>query len=200
MKSALLELAYLPNIHWFRNYMNYGAIRIEREENFIKSSPRNRCEIAGANGVQILSIPLAGGRDHHQKYKETKISADNDWQGNHWQSIRSAYGSAPFFEFYADKFIPFYQKKYELLFDFNLDLLRLILEILKEKKAFEFTAIYEVNPPDKVDLRTKRNQKIVNDCPRYYQVFEQRNGFIPNLSIVDLIFNMGPEARNYLMQ
>jgi hypothetical protein len=200
MKPALLELAYLPNIHWFRNYVNFGTIWIEREENFIKSSPRNRCEIAGANGIQVLSIPLAGGRDHHQKYKETRISAASDWQNNHWQSIRSAYGSAPFFEFYADKFLPFYNKRYELLFDFNVDLLHLTLEILKEKKPFQFTAIYEVKPADKLDLRLKRSQKIVEDYPCYYQVFEERSGFIPNLSIMDLIFNLGPEARDYLRQ
>jgi hypothetical protein len=200
MDCALLELAYLPNIQWFRNYLHYDKILIERHENFIKSTARNRCEIAGANGKQILSIPLDGGRDHHQKYSDTRIYETSNWQSNHWQTICSAYGSAPFFEFYIDKLAPFYQTKHVLLFDFNLTLLQALLRILKISKPFEFTTAYEVVPTDKFDLRAKKKMPTKDSNQPYYQVFGQRHGFIGNLSLLDLIFNVGPEAPDYLTQ
>src|SRR4051812_2271477 len=98
MNAALLYLPYLPDAPWFAHYLKYPAIFLEHEENFVKASGRNRSRIAGPNGLQTLSIPLEGGRDHHRKYREVKISYQSDWQKIHWQSIRTAYGSAPYFE------------------------------------------------------------------------------------------------------
>ncbi len=198
MAAALLDLQYLPNILWFRNFLKYETVWIEREENFVKSTYRNRLEIAGAGGKQALSIPLLGGRDHHQLYKDTIISYQYDWQSNHWQSIKSAYGSAPYFDFYAEKFQKFYEIKAERLFDYNLEGLNAICSMLKLKKSFELTVTYEKTSLDKTDLRSTRNTLYPREPPRYYQVFEERNGFIPNLSIVDLIFHIGPAALDYL--
>lgn len=196
MNTALLELPYLPNANWLGNFLGHEIILLEREENFVKSSFRNRCEIAGANGKQQLSIPLKGGRDHHQLYKEVRIDNTKMWQKVHWQSIRSAYGSTPFFEFYADRFQPFYEKEYELLFDFNYEILQSVLKILKAYKPFELTTSFEKDPADKIDFRNKSVASI--DLPRYYQPFEARNGFLSNLCALDLIFNLGPEAKTYL--
>ena len=199
MSAAVLELPYLPNISWFKNYVRYEQIWIEQHENFVKSGSRNRCRIAGANGLQTLTIPLQGGRDHHRLYTNTQIAYHSDWQKNHWHSIRSAYGSAPYFEFYAHLFQKFYEKQYPLLFDFNLELLRATLAALKMKKGFEFTTVYENKFDDKTDLRSQRNASTETpNLPRYYQVFEERNGFIADLSVLDLIFNLGPQSSDYL--
>jgi len=199
MADALLDLPYLPNTWWFRNFLSHDTVWIERHENFVKSTGRNRCEIAGANGRQTLTIPLLGGRDHHQKYTDTKISYTSNWQDNHWHSIQSAYGSAPYFEFYAHIFQKFYEKQPVFLYDFNLELLQASLAILKMKKSFEFTTMYQNKFETGVDLRSTRGsftKPVV--LPRYLQVFEERHGFISNLSILDLIFHLGPHSNEYL--
>jgi hypothetical protein len=199
METYLITLPYLPSIHWFRNFLRFENVYIEREENFVKSTYRNRCEIAGANSRQMLSIPLQGGRDHHRLYKETRILNDKRWQKIHWQSIRSAYGSAPFFEFYEDRFFRFYETEFEYLFDFNYQLLQSLIMTLKIDKSFRFTEVYETRPETTVDCRNVSKKEIETN-PRYYQVFETRNGFQPNLSIIDLIFHEGPAAKDYLLR
>ena len=197
MKATLLELPYLPNVIWFRNFLKYENTLIEREENFVKSSFRNRCEIAGANGKQKLSIPIVGGRDHHQLYKNVKVDNSVQWQKIHWQSIRSAYGSTPFFEFYAERFQPFYEKEFEFLFEFNHELLKTVLKILKTEKAFELTSMFYKQPEGVIDLRGKKEAEPLK---RYYQTFEDRNGFQENLSVIDVVFNLGPQAKEYLFK
>ena len=195
MSSALLYLPYLPNISWLQNFVKYETVCIERKENFVKSTLRNRCEIAGANGKQTLTIPLVGGRDHHQSYKEVRISYTENWQKKHWQAIRSAYGSAPFFEFYADKFQPFYEREFEFLFEFNIEMLKATLAVLKLNKNFEFNELFEKNCYDRIDLRYDKSPTDI----KYYQVFEERNGFIQNLCTLDLIFNEGNRSREILL-
>jgi hypothetical protein len=199
MTAALLSLHYLPNIAWFKSYVHYDKIRIEKQENFVKATGRNRCEIAAANGRQTLTIPLDGGRDHHRKYTDTKIACTTNWQDSHWHSIKSSYGSAPYFGFYAHIFQKFYEKEYAYLFDFNLELLNATISVLKLKKEFEFTSEYQKTIVDATDLRTSRSVASEElNMPRYLQVFEERHGFLPNLSILDLIFNLGPQANQYL--
>ena len=199
MTTALLSLHYLPNIAWFKSYVQNDNILIEKHENFVKSTGRNRCEIAGSNGRQMLTIPLQGGRDHHRKYAETQMAYITNWQDNHWHSIKSAYGSAPYFEFYAHIFQKFYEKQYQYLFDFNLEMLHATISVLKLSKEFEFTAEYQKSPAHATDLRTIKNVDAEElSLPRYLQVFEERHGFLPNLSILDLIFNLGPKSVEYL--
>ncbi len=198
MNTALLYLPYLPNLVWFSNFLKHETVFIEGEERFVKSSFRNRCLIAGAQGVQILSIPIAGGRDHAQPYREVKISYHYNWQKKHWQSIRSAYGSTPFFEHYESRFEELYEKKFEFLFEFNAACLRVLIQLLKLQKEFGLTAEYQKQPTGIIDLRSIRSSEEQIHFPRYYQVFEERNGFLPNLSIIDVIFNLGPQAMNYL--
>jgi hypothetical protein len=200
MDTVLLDLQYLPNITWFKHFLAAKDVCIERCENFVKSTARNRCIIAAVNGKQALSIPVIGGRDHHQLYTAVNISYVSNWQKNHWLSMQSAYGSTPFFEYYADKFLPFYDNQYESLFDYNLQLLQAVLKMLKVQKQFAFTEIYEKQPLDKLDLRSARKNDEVQNIPHYYQVFDNKNGFISNLSIIDLIFNTGPDALKYLMK
>ncbi len=198
MDAVLLQLPYLPNVIWFRNFLKHETVFIERQENFVKSTYRNRCEIATANGKQVLSIPLVGGRDHHRLYKETRIDYSSGWNRKHWQSIRSAYGSAPFFEYYAEKLQPLYEKQFEFLFDFNEEALILLMHLLKIRKGFSSTSLYEKYGEDFMDFRNARPSQEQVVFPRYYQVFEDRHGFISNLSIIDAIFNLGPLAKEYL--
>lgn len=197
MSLAVTDLQYLPSISWFKSYLKYPDILVDRHENFVKSSPRNRTNIATAAGKLLLSIPLQGGRDHHQKYTEVKIANTTNWQDKHWHSIKAAYGSAPFFEFYCDKFQKFYELPAVGLFDFNLQLLKAVLSALKIGSEVKFTDTYLAGT-DIVDLRSTRSSNPDLAVTRYYQVFEEQNGFIPDLSIIDLLFNEGPQATRYL--
>lgn len=196
MDTALFYLPYLPNISWLQNFAKHQSVFIEAEENFIKSTLRNRCEIAGANGKQLLTIPIVGGRDHHQLYKHVRIAYVENWQKKHWQSILSAYGSAPFFEFYAHQFEPMYVPQFEFLFEFNMAMFKTTLSALKLSKPFNLTDVYENPAVDKNDFRISKQ---VSDI-KYYQVFEQRNGFIPNLCALDLIFNEGNRSKEIICQ
>lgn len=200
MNKAIIDLQYLPSINWFGQYLKHDQVWIERHENFVKSTGRNRCAIAGANGLQLLSIPLQGGRDHHRLYTGLNISYKADWQSNHWQSIISAYGSTPYYEHYGYRLQPFYQRQHESLFEFNLQLLQAVLKMLKAEREILFTDSYVKAPNDVADLRTVRKNDMEISTPPYYQIFADKNGFIPNLSIIDLIFHKGPEAKEYLMK
>lgn len=200
MNKALIDLQYLPSITWFSQYLKHEQVWIERHENFVKSTGRNRCAIAGANGLQLLSIPLQGGRDHHRLYTGLNISYKADWQSNHWQSIISAYGSTPYYEHYGYRLQPFYERQHESLFEFNLQLLQAVLKMLKAEREILFTDSYVKAPNGVADLRTVRKNDMEISTPPYYQIFADKNGFIPNLSIIDLIFHKGPEAKEYLMK
>jgi hypothetical protein len=191
-----MYLPYLPDINWLHKYVANQPVVIERYENFVKSTARNRCRITGANGVQLLSIPLEGGRDHHRLYSQLQISNTVNWQQKHWQAIKSAYGSAPYFEYYADRFLPCYETQYQYLFEFNTELLRVVLKSLKPPAEIIFTQSYEPATACSNDLRNDKQESSV----KYYQVFEERNGFVPNLCALDLLFNEGPQALAILRQ
>lgn len=195
MQKAVFYLPYMPNISWMHRFLFCDG-RIEYCENFVKSTGRNRCHIAGVNGKLMLSIPVTGGRDHHQLYNSVKINYDNSWQRMHWQSICSAYGSTPFFLHYAPRFEDFYAQQFDLLFQYNLQLLAVVLKCLKAERQIKFTEQYHKLLDGEHDYRKSVEENIV--MPPYYQAFNEKNGFTPNLSIIDLLFNLGPQAQNYL--
>jgi hypothetical protein len=196
MNSAVFCLHYLPNIEWYCNFIRYEKVYLERHENFEKSSYRNRCEILGANGPLTLSVPILGGRDHHRSYTATEIFYNNNWQRIHWNSIMSAYGKTPFFEYYAPLFNKHYCERKTLLFDLNMGLLLEINTILKLKIAVELTETYQKDITESIDQRILQPIEL----SRYYQAFENKHGFVSNLSILDLIFHEGPNATRYLLQ
>jgi hypothetical protein len=191
MKTVLLSTAYLPNVHYLSQVINCDTIVIEKHENFVKQTYRNRCDIATASGKLSLSIPLIKQTDK-ELISDKKISYAEDWQKQHWRTIVSAYKNSPYFEFFEDEFKPFYENQFEFLLDYNTQLLQTILHILRVKKQIEFTQTFELNPPQVIDLRNLSDiEKIDVEVKSYYQVFADKIGFTPNVSCLDALFNIG---------
>ncbi len=200
--GAVFSTAYLPPVSWFIALHRSEAVFLEAFENYNKQSYRNRAIIATANGIEQISIPIASEGGKKAKIKEIKISQHGNWQQNHWRAIRSAYNSSPFFEYYEDDFAPFYEKRWNFLWDYNLDLLTLILNLLDLDKRIQLTDNYVVDFENRVDFREiihPKKESAFEVLP-YYQVFREKLGFIPDLSVVDLLFNMGNEAVFTLMK
>ncbi|MDZ4679756.1 MAG: WbqC family protein [Saprospiraceae bacterium] len=199
---VLLEIQYLPSIQYFTKLAGSEPVFIEQWEHYQKGTYRNRCHIAAANGLTRLTIPLIKGKNEQQAIREVRIAYYEPWQRQHWQSIRSAYGNAPFYEFYADALQPFYEKPFPFLFDFNLELLQTLLKLLRMDVTLQLTDAYVDAPPDGwEDLRNAIHPKPHLQKPDphftpkpYHQVFEDRYAFLPNLSLLDALFCLGPEA------
>ena len=197
-KGAVLPLFYLPNVEFFKNLYQYKdlSLFIEKQEHYPKQTFRNRTSIAGPNGQLDLTVPVQKGSNAHIAFKDIRISNEDKWQRIHWLSLETSYRSSAYFEFYEDAFAPFYHKKFEFLFDYNLELLQVILKLLKMPVAFELTETYKKDYENFIDLRlaTAPNKSSIYQNKKYFQVFEDRNGYINNISIVDLLFNQGPQA------
>lgn len=208
MKTAYLTSAYLAPIEYYSKLVTYDQVFIEQHDHYIKQTYRNRCTIAAPDGELALSIPIVRPDEPKCPMKDIRISDHGNWRHLHWYAIESAYNSTPFFEYYKDDFRPFYEKKFEFLIDFNEELCHLICELLDLPQIAGRTTAYKTSfGPDETDFREaihpKKDFRETDPefIPRpYYQVFENRLGFLPNLSIVDLLFNMGPESLLILQQ
>lgn len=202
MKIAYLSSAYLAPVEYYTKLTAYDKTFIEQNDHYMKQTYRNRCTIAGPDGEIALSIPIVKPESPKCPMKDIRISDHGNWRHMHWNAIESAYNSTPFFEYYKDDFHPFYEKKYEFLADFNEALCRLICRLIDIEPDMERTTEYKMEfTPEEYDFReTIHPKKDFRQAdpeflPRpYYQVFEARQGFLPNLSIIDLLFNMGPES------
>jgi hypothetical protein len=199
--TAVLSLHYFPCIQYLTKFILYQEVQIEQHEHYQKGSYRNRCHIAGVNGILRLSVPLKSGKNRKMPIREVQIAYDEPWQTEHWTSIRSAYGNAPYYEYYADQLEPFFQKKKPFLFDWNRDLLLLVLSLLGIDSTLSFTDAYEPQLTNKADFRhsispkPKVNQTDATFVPQTYaQVFQEKHGFLPNLSILDVLFCAGPQS------
>lgn len=201
-KGALLPMFYLPPVAWFSNYKAYQPdVLIEAEEHFPKQTYRNRANIYSPDGMLTLVVPVVKGSKVHTKAKDVRISYDFRWQRLHWMSLEACYRRSAYFEYYEDALAPFYQKQFDFLFDFNEQLLHLLLKSVKLPVSAQSTQTYEaVYVPEIKDLRRDISSKKEYDIEQkpYFQVFEERHGFIKNLSIVDLLFSQGPRAIEYL--
>ncbi len=205
--GILLSTAYFAPVRYFSKLAAYPEIYIEQHENFIKQTYRNRTVILGANGPISLIVPVEKGRAQKIKIKDLRIAYDEEWQRNHWRTIFSAYNSSPFFEYYADEIEVFFRKKHEFLFDFNRLITETILEILEIPVNLTLTEDFEQTPGNCLNFREQISPKahrIVNDplfeAHPYTQVFSEKFGFVPDLSILDLLFNEGPSAGDILSE
>ena len=195
LNNPLLPTAYLAPISYYAILLHHPNCSIEFNEHFIKQSIRNRCDIYSANGKLRLSIPKERKGSSKKIIGNLKISYKQNWQKQHWNAIESAYNSSPFFEYYKDELKPFFQEKEEYLVNFNSKLQNTILIMLHQENLIKNTTEY-LNKGEFFDLRNY-TWKLKNQ-EKYNQVFMEKQGFIPNLSILDLLFNLGPESTDYL--
>ncbi len=200
-KGAVFPLFYLPSIEYFSKILKHkDNLILENAENFQKQSYRNRATIHSPNGPLDLIVPLIRGSKNHTPVKDVRISYDFNWQRLHWMSLETSYRSSAYFEYYEDDLHVFYQKKWDFLFDYNEDLFRLFNRLLKINITYSYTNSFEKIYTELNDYRESIHPKQLSQIgfQPYFQVFEERNGFLPNLSIVDLIFNQGPQSIQYL--
>ncbi|MCF6185164.1 MAG: WbqC family protein [Bacteroidales bacterium] len=199
-RKAIFSTAYFPPINYISEILKCETIIIERFENYSKQSYRNRCEILSPNGKLALSVPIVKTVKPKQLIKDVKIDYKNNWQALHLKSLKTAYLSSPFFEFYIDAFLSFFEKKYTFLFDYNIEILQKLFSELEINKKIIFTEEYytEYFLPDfrnsihpKKQLQQSENKTY---SKKYTQVFFNKFDFISDLSILDLLFNEGPNA------
>jgi hypothetical protein len=219
MTTALLQTTYFGPVQWYQKLKRYDHCVIEQYDSYQKQTYRNRCVIATANGLQALTVPV----DHspltidHVQCKDLRISDHNQWRRVHWNALQSAYSESPFFEYYADDIRPFFEQKYVFLIDFNEAIRQKMCELLDIDTSVSYSSGFMVQDSGfRVhgsgfmvqgsgfrDFREVIHAKHPQDDPEfqprsYWQVFQHRYGFQPNLSILDLLFCMGPEAVFYL--
>ena len=200
MESVLLSSAYLPPVSFFTAINSGGDVLIEQYDNYCKQTYRNRCRIATAAGVQVLTVPIVKSSSPKQLMKDVRISDHGEWRRQHWNALESAYMNSPFFMYYQDDFRPFYENKYEFLIDFNTELTLLIMKLAGMDRPIKLTESYGKNGENLTDLRRMADPGTDEplECRPYWQVFKEKYGFLANLSAVDLLFNMGPEFPLYL--
>lgn len=191
--SVLLTTAYLPSLSYLREVLRADDVVLEGQEHFVKQTYRNRCEILTANGALSLSIPLEKQADKEITCRK-RISYAENWQQQHWRTITSAYKGSPYFEFFEDDLRPFYEQRFELLMDYNTALLKSVLHILRVKKEIRFTEHYDPHPADIKDLRALPHPAKEAIMP-HYQVFSIGSEFVPGLSCIDALFNIGLETK-----
>ncbi|MGI6242196.1 MAG: WbqC family protein [Prevotella sp.] len=207
---CLLSSTYFGPVQWYQKLNRYPKVLLEQHDNFIKQTYRNRCVIATTNGLQTLSVPIEKYDGLKCKMKDVRISNHGNWRHIHWNALQSAYGESPFFEFLADDIRPFFEKKWDYLFDFNLEIVGTMCELLDIQPVLLPTTDYgnvSAWSDELTDgvadfrdaIRPKHPLPDADFHPlRYYQVYEQKHGFQANLSILDLLFNLGNEAVLYL--
>ncbi len=205
MRKVLLSTAYCGPISYFSLIAAFSEVYLDQHEHYIKQTYRTRCVILGSNGPLALMIPVEYGRKPSTPIRDLRIAWYEKWQMNHWRAITSAYRNSPFFDFYTDDISPFYEKKWRFLFDFNMEFLLTLLELLQLEAEIRLTEHFETVPGSFVNFREAISPKVaphgnppLSRIVPYTQVFEAKFPFVPDLSILDLLFNTGTEAREIL--
>ena len=203
--DVLLSTAYLPPVEWFAAYAQADAVWLEAEEHYLKQTYRNRCILLNVSGSVELSIPVSKTVPNHCPIREMRISYAENWPRNHWRSIETSYSTSPYFLYYRDYLEPFYQRRYDWLWDFNLEMLSVLLRLLRLPERHRLTVAYEAQPSGKGDFRALIHPKrrpepdySFRGQEPYRQVFAGQQPFTPNLSVLDLLCNLGPESAEYL--
>ncbi len=207
MTTALLQTTFFGPVQWYQKLCHYDHCLIEQYDSYQKQTFRNRCLIATANGIQALTVPVEHAEDK-MLVKDLRISDHNQWRRVHWNALQSAYSESPFFDYYADDLHPFFERKYHFLIDYNEAIRQKICELIDIHPKVEYTTNFRpsstVETAEIMDYRNVISAK--HPLPDadfkarvYWQVFQQKHGFQPNLSILDLLFCMGPESIYYLI-
>lgn len=197
--DLLIYPTYFPSISHFVAMAKADTVTFETEDNFQKQTNRNRTYIYSPNGVQLLNIPIKHSGTKHQKTKDVKLETAFDWQKQHFKSLEAAYRSSPFFEYFEDRFMPIFEKKHTYLTDLNFEVLEIVLKCLNMNLSFQKTHEYFHEVPQYQDFRYLANgKKDRSEFEAYTQVFGDKCGFLNNLSILDLLFNEGRFAPDYL--
>ena len=211
MKTALLSSAYFGPVQWYQKLHRYDRCLIEQHDNFVKQTYRNRCIIPTTNGIQALSIPVScpqGSQLSKTPMRDVRISDHGNWRHIHWNALCSAYGESPFFDYYQDDFRPFFERKWTFLFDFNMEIILKMVELLDIRPKISLTTAFLSDASmaenatenslvdDFRDIIRPKHPGLDSDfmARPYYQVYQQKHGFQPNMSILDLLFNEGNEA------
>ncbi len=198
--TALLQTSYFGPIQWYQKLNRFEFCLIEQCDSYQKQTYRNRCVIATANGVQALTVPVEVSGEK-QAVKDVRISDHNQWRRVHWNALQSAYSESPFFDYYADDIRPFFEQHYDYLIDFNEAIRQKVCELLDIRPQVAYTSEYTKQHPNdfREVISAKHPQPDSDFEPRsYWQVFGRKHGFLPNLSILDLLFCMGPESVFFL--
>ena len=199
--NLLIHPTYFPSISHYVAMAQSEKIVFEMEDNFQKQTNRNRTYIYSPNGIQLLNIPVKHSKKIHQKTKDVKIETDFDWQKQHFKSLEAAYRSSPFFEYFEDEIRPIFEKKHTFLMALNFEAMDIVSKCLRMKFEYDTTTEYfhEVDSNTILDFRTLANgKKDDSQFEPYTQVFEEKQGFLNNLSVLDLLFNEGRHAFDYL--
>lgn len=198
IEKQILPIYYFAPVNYWACYLQAKKNILEKEDFYEKQSFRNRCYIYGANGSLSLTIPIR--HEGKRKYKDVRICYEMPWQRQHWKSLENAYRSSPYFEFYEMDLISLFEKKEIFLLDFNQKCMRIIANILKISLSNGFTDQYQKEYTQGRDLRGVFSVKsqLSRGFPKYQQVFSEKHGFLSDLSLLDLLFNEGPESFNYL--
>jgi hypothetical protein len=202
----LLATSYLPPVEYFALLMKHGEAAIEVQETYPKQTYRNRCHIATSGGLLALTVPVIKPNGNHTCTGEAAVSYHLPWNRTHWRSLEAAYNTSPYFLYYRDALEPLYHQHYERLIDLNNRFLETMLSILKIRSLITYTTNYcpqvSAGTDFRFDIHPKKPTCICpeGEFPRYTQVFDEQWGFLPDLSIIDLLFNMGPDAHAYLQR
>ena len=197
--NVLLYPTYFPSISHYVALVQSDSITFEVEDNFQKQTNRNRTYIYSPNGIQLLNIPIKHSKEKHQKTKDVQLETSFDWQKQHFKSLEAAYRTSPFFEFFEDELTPIFTKKHTFLMDLNFETMEVVSKCLRLSFDFKKTVEYFHEVPKYSDFRFLANgKKDGSNFDKYTQVFDDKHGFITNLSILDLLFNEGRYALDYL--
>mgnify|MGYP003471932914 FL=1 len=203
MTTAILSAAYFGPVQWYQKLNRYDRCLIECHDHYVKQTYRNRCTIATTQGVQTLSVPIERYDGLKCAMRDIRVSDHGNWRHLHWNALMSAYGESPFFEYYADDIRPFFEKRWEFLFDFNMEITLKMCELIDIRPTISTTDGYVADTAGMHDFRDalRPTHPLPDEqfVPTpYYQVYRQKHGFLPNLSVLDLLFNEGNEAVFYL--
>ena len=206
--TTLLSTTYFGPIQWYQKLYRADEVQIEQWESFQKQTYRNRCLIATTNGIQALTVPISNHNyslliTNSSLIKDIRISDHGNWRHLHWNALQSAYGESPFFDYDQDDIRPFFEKRWDFLLDYNEAICQKMCELIDIQPKIEYSSDFVVEPKDETDYRLAINPKHpapdADFTPKsYYQVYSSKHGFLPNLSVLDLLFNMGPESIFYL--